>query len=113
MNAGHSPLALLVHPVLAVARPVDDLAVLEPELDLLLVKRQWNGRLWRRLARAPGAEALGAQWPGPSGRGPPRECRAARGHQARPEEPQEPSSGAAKGVITREPCWDLLLRVLH
>ena len=29
-------LALLVDPVLAVARPVDDLAVLEPQLDLLL-----------------------------------------------------------------------------
>ena len=35
---------------------------------------------------------------GPAGRGPPWECRAARGHQARPEEPQEPSWGAAKAA---------------
>ena len=36
---------------------------------------------------------LGPHWLGPL----PWECRAARGHQARPEEVQEPSSGAAKG----------------
>ena len=37
---------------------------------------------------------LGAQWPGFS----PWVCRAARSHQAHPEEAQEPSWGAAKGV---------------
>ena len=57
-------------------------------------QRQWNRRLWRPLARAPEA-AAGIPVAGAS----PWECRAARGHQARPEEAQEPSCGAAKEAL--------------
>ena len=38
----------------------------------------------------------GSSWDSP-GRGPPWECRAARGHQVRPEEVQEPSWGTSRG----------------
>ena len=48
-------------------------------------QRQWDRRLWRRPARAPG-QWLGAQWPSLS----PWECRAA---QSRPEPPGAPGGG--------------------
>eukprot|EP00964_Phaeocystis_antarctica_P011898 scaffold6564_cov30-Phaeocystis_antarctica.AAC.2 len=64
-------------------------------LELLLPWSEGGGnrRLWRRLARAPGA--LGGR---PVGRSLPWECRAAQSFQARPEEAREPTSGTAKGV---------------
>ena len=54
-------------------------------------QRRWRRRLWRRLARAAGAMA--GLSPGLSS----KECQGAQSRQVRPEEAQEPSSGAAKG----------------
>ena len=63
---------------------------------LLYGQRQRNRQLWRRLARASSSSTRGSGW-APSGLTPlPWECRAAQSHQARSEEPQEPSSGATK-----------------
>ena len=60
------------------------------------IKRPWNRRLWRPLARAPEAVAgipvAGTHHAGSA------ELHGA--HQARPEEVQEPSWGTAKGVVT-------------
>ena len=47
-----------------------------------------HARQWRH-ARGGTRQRLGVQWPGISH----RECRAAQGHLARPEEAREPSSG--------------------
>ena len=53
---------------------------------------RWNRRLRRRRAR-------------PVGRSSAWECRAAQRHEARPEEAQEPSWGAAqRGALTMRPC---------
>eukprot|EP00964_Phaeocystis_antarctica_P108511 scaffold73084_cov51-Phaeocystis_antarctica.AAC.1 len=60
----------------------------------LRVVRWWKGRLWRRLARAPEAVA-GC----PVARPLPGSAELPRCRQARPEEAQEPSWGAAKGAL--------------
>ena len=56
--------------------------------------RWWNQRLWRWLARRSRRWRGGwGQWRGLF----PWECQAAQSRQARPEEAQQPSWGAAKG----------------
>ena len=63
----------------------------------------WDHTLsrWSKAVKCATLEAASSSTGGrgwdPTGRGPPWECQAARGRQARPEEAQEPGWGAAKG----------------
>ena len=82
---------------LLVAQPTEQLVASDrvAKLASLVVSARSTAVKWATLEVA-SSSTRGRSWD-PSGRGPPWECRAARGHQARPKEVQQPSWGTAKG----------------
>ena len=62
------------------------------------VPPEWSKAVKSAALEAASASTRGSGW-APSGSASPWECRAARSRQARPEEAQEPSWGAAKGLL--------------